>query len=100
MRLLFLEKNLEKIGILDESFLLPIVEINGILGVFGDGLNQIYKSANEVFEGKGSITIVKRQLRSAIATFQALIKLTEKVLQPEKELIPSLLERFKTKITS
>lgn len=95
VRLLFLEKNLEKIGILDESFLVPLVEINGRLEIIADGINIFHKTADEVFEGKGSFKILTIQLKMAIASFKGLIQLTEKVLQPEKKLIPSLLGGFK-----
>jgi len=80
VRLFFLEKNLEKIGILDESFLLPLVEINGRLEVTAQGINIFHKTANEVFEGKGSVKILMIQLKMVIESFKSLIQLTEKVL--------------------
>ncbi len=99
LSLSFLDNNIEKIGILDESILVPIIEIKGILDILEDNLNLLHETANKDFEGdESSITIVMRQLRMAIATFKKLLELGEEVLKPEKKLISSSWEKFRAKI--
>ena len=76
----FLDKNLDKIGVLDENFLTPLIALRQTSIALTTGLKTTIETAHRVKEKKELINIHISQLSQAIATFKRVKELCDEVL--------------------
>jgi gas vesicle protein len=76
----FLDKNLDKIGVLDEKFLTPLIALRQTSIALTTGLKITFETARIVKDNKKLIKIHITQLSQAIATFNQVKELCDKFL--------------------
>jgi hypothetical protein len=76
----FLDKNLDKVGILDEAFLTPLIALRQTSIALGTGLKTTIETGYKAQNNNELIGIFISQLTQAIATFTRVKELCDEVL--------------------
>lgn len=76
----FLDKNLDKIGILGEDLLTPLIELRQMVTTLSAGLRITRDTAHKARENNSYLSTHEVQLTQAIATFTHIKELCNKVL--------------------
>ena len=79
-RLLFVERNLEKMGVLDESLLADIIALRSIVAIFPDNMRFLEDTISRSSQGIESIEALLTQIALTINTCKRMLKLSDRII--------------------